>query len=238
MPVRGSVLEVGCGPGLMLAAFRSRGWKALGIERDEELAAAARSRGVEVTATPISELRDELRFDLIILFQALEHIGEPMPLLRECARRLLPGGRVIVNVPNFGSWQSHFGGCSWFHLDVPRHLVHYTPETLADTLRRVGLTVTAISYVSLEHDPYGWIETVINRITARPNTLTRFLMGIDAFGPATLLSLVLAALFSVPALFLSAMSWRWRKGALIELTAAHLDGALARHEDPVYRSHS
>src|SRR2546430_10461084 len=52
-------------------------------------------------------------------------------LLRECARRLAPGGLLIANVPNFSSWQSRFAGSKWTHLDVPRHLVHYTPQSMA-----------------------------------------------------------------------------------------------------------
>src|SRR4030088_2597355 len=71
----GSVLEVGCGPGLMLSAFRRRGWRALGIERKEKVAAAARHRlGIEIVAAPVEGLPPDSRFDLIIMFHVLEHI--------------------------------------------------------------------------------------------------------------------------------------------------------------------
>jgi len=220
-PAGGSVLEIGCGPGLMLAALHRRGWRVLGIERNDAVAETARrALGIEIVATPVEALPADARFDLIIMFQLLEHIGEPVALLRECAKRLAPGGRLVTNVPNFVSWQSRFAGANWLHLDVPRHLVHYTPETLAATLQRAGLQPADISFASLEHDPYGWVESTINRLTGHANTLTRFLMGLDPFGPTVLLSFVLGAILVTPALLLSVASWLSKRGALIEATAS------------------
>lgn len=219
-PAGGSVLEVGCGPGLMLASLQRRGWHVLGIERNEAVAETARrALGVEIVSTPVQALRADARFDLIIMFHVLEHIGEPVALLRECAKRLAPGGRLIANVPNFSSWQSRFAGSEWLHLDVPRHLVHFTPRTLTATLERAGLKPAEISFASLEHDPYGWVESTLNRLTGRPNTLHRFLMRLDPIGPAVVLSFVLGALLLPAALLLSVASWVARRGAVMEATA-------------------
>jgi len=217
----GSVLEVGCGPGLMLAQFRRRGWRALGIERNEAAAETGRRLlGVEIVATPVEELPEEARFDLIVLFHVLEHIAAPVALLEQCARRLAPGGRVIVNVPNFASWQSRFGGPRWLNLDVPRHLVHYTPETLAGTFERAGLRMESVSYASLEHDPYGWIESAISRWTGRHNTLTRYLMGLDPLSVRVALAFLLGAVMAVPAVALAGASWAAGSGAVMEAIAA------------------
>jgi 2-polyprenyl-3-methyl-5-hydroxy-6-metoxy-1,4-benzoquinol methylase len=233
-PEGASVLEVGCGPGLMLAAFKRRGWRVLGIERNEAAAEMGRTRfAVEIVSTSIEELPADLRFDLIILFQVLEHIGEPVALLNECGKRLAPGGNLIINVPNFGSWQAWFAGSKWLHLDVPRHLVHYTPQTLATTLDRAGFRLSSLSFASLEHDPYGWVESTSNLITRRPNTLTRFLMGLDRFGLGTILSILLGVVLLPFAVILSIASWVAKKGALIQATAA--SAGLAGDE---VRSHS
>ena len=216
----GSVLEIGCGPGLMLQAFHRRGWSALGIERNEAVAQTARrSPGLEIVTAPVEDLPAGRRFDLIIMFQVLEHIGEPVPLLRECARRLAPGGRLITCVPNFSSWQSQFAGPGWLHLDVPRHLIHFTPRTLAATLERSGLALAGLRFASPEHDPYGWVESTLNRLTGRANTLTRFLMGLDPFGPAVILSFVLGAALALPATLLAGASWLAGSGALMEAIA-------------------
>jgi SAM-dependent methyltransferase len=220
----GSVLEVGCGLGLMLAAFSQHGWRATGIERNAEVIARIHPMpGVEITTRAVEELPLEARFDLIVMFHVLEHIGDPVQLLRGCARRLAPGGRLIVNVPNFGSWQARFAGPKWLHLDVPRHLVHYTPKTLAATFERAGLKASEFRFVSIEHDPYGWVESASNRLTSRlagrSNTLTRFLMGIDRFGPGVALSMVIGAVLAVPAFVFSCLSWAFGSGAVMEATA-------------------
>jgi 2-polyprenyl-3-methyl-5-hydroxy-6-metoxy-1,4-benzoquinol methylase len=221
-----SVLEIGCGPGLMLEAFSRRGWRVSGIERDDAAAEAARQRaGANAVFTSIEELPPCARFDLIVIFQVLEHIGEPVDLLRECARRLARGGRVIINVPNFSSWQSRFAGSKWMHLDVPRHLVHFTPETLAATLKRAGLEVERLGFVSLEHDPYGWVESTISRLSGHQHTLTRFLMGLDPFGPRVLLACLAGAMLLVPALLLASASWLSGNGALMEIIAVQSDTA-------------
>ena len=219
-PEGASVLEVGCGPGLMLAAFRRRGWRVFGIERNEAAAETARQTlGPDTIATSLEGLPADARFDLIVLFQVLEHIGEPVALLRECARRLAPGGLLIANVPNFSSWQSRFAGSNWMHLDVPRHLVHYTPESMTYTLKCAGLTLSALGFKSFEHDPYGWVESTISRVTGRTNTLTRFLMGLDGFSPQVLFSWILGIALFPPALLLAALSWVAGSGALMEVIA-------------------
>lgn len=226
-PQGGSVLEVGCGPGLMLAAFKRRGWSVLGIERNEIASEIGRNKfGVEIVSTPIENLPGEAQFDLIIMFQVLEHIGDPVTLLKECSKRLAPNGILIINVPNFGSWQARFAGSKWLHLDVPRHLVHYTPQTLATTLACAGLNLSSVGYASLEHDPYGWVESTINLITGRPNTFTRFLMGLDRFGFWTIISIVLGAVLLPPAVILSCISWMAKRGALMEATAVRATSVL------------
>lgn len=217
----GKVLEIGCGPGLMLAAFHRNGWRVLGIERNEAVAAAARrALGLEIISAAVEELPMDAQFDLIVMFQVLEHIGGPLQLLIECAKRLAPGGRLIINVPNFSSWQSRFAGPKWLHLDVPRHVVHFTPQTLATTLERAGLRLVELRFTSMEHDPYGWVESTVNLLTGRCNTLTRFLMGLDPFGPAVLLSFVLGVVLVPPAFLLATASWLAGSGALMEAVAA------------------
>jgi SAM-dependent methyltransferase len=206
----------------MLAAFKQHGWRVSGIERNEEAAATARRvPGVELITTSIETLPANARFDLIIMFQVLEHIADPVALLRECAQRLEPGGNLIINVPNFASWQSRFAGPKWLHLDVPRHLVHFTPETLAATLERAGLKLSHIRFSSLEHDPYGWVESTISRLSRRTNRLTRSFMGLEPLGPAMLFSFVLGAILLVPGLLLACASWLAGRGALMEAVASN-----------------
>jgi len=204
----------------MLAAFRRRGWRVLGLERTQQMAEIGRrAHGLEIAAVPLEKLSKSASFDLIVLFNVLEHIDDPLSLLKECASRLAQNGLLIIVVPNFSSWQARIAGPKWFHLDVPRHLIHFTPETLRATLGRAGLKITSLGFASPEHDPYGWVESTISIITGRNNTLTRFLMGLDRFSPRTLLAFVLGALLLPAAVILAFTSWMAGRGALMEARA-------------------
>ena len=219
-PQGGTVLEIGCGSGLMLAAFRRRGWSVSGIERNADAVETAReSLGEATLVTSLQELPPHARFDLIVMFQVLEHMGKPVALLRQCAELLAPGGRIIANVPNFSSWQSQFAGSKWMHLDVPRHLIHYTPRSISETFQRAGLTVSSLSFTSLEHDPYGWVESTISMLTGHANTLNRFLVGLDPMSFRVFISFTIGAALFPFAFLLAGVSWLARRGALMEATA-------------------
>jgi 2-polyprenyl-3-methyl-5-hydroxy-6-metoxy-1,4-benzoquinol methylase len=214
----GSAFEMGCGNGLMLAMLRSRGWRVLGSERTEAAAGIGREQfGLEIVAGGLEAVAAVARFDLVILNQVLEHLDEPAAMLRKLAAMLGPGGKLIIGVPNFASWQSAFGGEGWFHLDVPRHLHHYSPASLTSLLNREGLEIEGISFVSPEHDPYGWVQSVLNRLDRRRNRLTRLLMRIDPPDPVNLAHLGLGCVVGVLAIPLSVISWIARRGALIEV---------------------
>jgi SAM-dependent methyltransferase len=169
----------------------------------------------------LDALGSSARFDLIILFQVLEHLAEPLVTLRQSADLLAPGGVMVVAVPNFSSWQARVLGRSWFHLDVPRHLHHFSPPVLAAAFETVGLKVVRTRFVSPEHDPYGWVQSALNRMGVRQNQLTRLLMGMDGekIGIASVPMLVLSGLLVVPSLMLSLVSWTAGSGAIMEMWA-------------------
>jgi len=216
----GSVLEVGCGPGFMLDVFRKNGWKVLGTERTVIASKYAREHlGLPVILGGIEQVSDESRFDLVVMFQVLEHMQQPLNTLKECARRLKPGGILLVNVPNFSSWQSEFGGALWVHLDAPRHLFHFTPRSLAGLLEVVGMEVCHVQFTSVAHDPYGWAQTIVNKFTRPFNLLTRYLMGMEKLTIKVVFSLLLCIVLMPASILLALASWVFQKGAVMEVTA-------------------
>jgi len=215
----GSALELGCGDGVMLDALRSRGWQVCGTERTEAMAVTARERyGIRMYVDPDGPQPGHDRFDLIVLFQVLEHLGDPVAALSRARALLADGGRVVVGVPNLGSWQAGFGRGGWFHLDVPRHLVHFTPASLAATAARAGLRVEAVGFISPEHDPFGWVQTILNRCAGNSNRLTLLLMGAERWRIGDILTLLGVAVIGPLALALAAMSWACGRGAVMEAT--------------------
>jgi len=217
--VPGSVFEVGCGNGLMLDMLRRLGWRVAGNERTEQSARIAREQyGVPVVVGGLDAMDPSDRFDLLLMIQVLEHLEDPMPTVKALAGLLKPGGKLIIGVPNFVSWQSVFGGNTWFHLDVPRHLHHFSLPSLVVLLGHQGLEIQSVSYASAEHDPYGWVQSALNRVDGRQNRLTRLLMRIDPPNALNLLHLAIGCVVGLVAIPLSIVSWIARRGALIEIT--------------------
>jgi SAM-dependent methyltransferase len=220
-PQPGEALEVGCGPGIMSNVLQQLGWKVTGLERTEEAAQVGRKLfGLNVLAAEVEDLPPIRQYDLIILFQVLEHMPNPVATVSECARRLKPGGRIIISVPNFASWQSHFGRAAWLHLDVPRHLFHFSGTSLGMLLKRVGLSNVSADYISVEHDPYGWVQTTLNKFVRPHNALLRYLMRLDPFTPAAAVSLVAGGILTVPAVLASFASWTMSRGAIVSVSAS------------------
>ena len=213
----GKALEIGCGDGVMLNALRARGWQVCGTERTAEMAAIARERyGIQVYVPPDGPVAGRDAFDLVILFQVLEHLPDPVATLHEARGFLTPHGRIVVGVPNLSSWQSRFGRDGWLHLDVPRHLVHFNPASLAATANRAGLRVERIRFVSPEHDPYGWIQTLLNRWCSNRNRLTLLLMGMAPWRFQDLSTLCAVAFLGPLACLLAVVSWACGAGAIME----------------------
>jgi SAM-dependent methyltransferase len=77
-------------------------------------------------------------FDAVLFNHSLEHVAEPLDDLLLALGLLRKGGIAIVASPNFESWQRRRFGTYWFHLDLPRHRSHFTPEGLERLLRRAG----------------------------------------------------------------------------------------------------
>jgi SAM-dependent methyltransferase len=218
----GIALELGCGNGMMLYSLKQMGWRVVGIERSPEVAAFERQRlGLPIFAGGLESLVPKPCFDLIILFQVLEHMPDPLTTLKQCANLLNPSGKIIIGVPNLDSWQAKYAGPDWFHLDVPRHLFHFSPTSLQNALRLANLTVADFDYISIEHDPYGWIESILNKKRITTNIITRKLMRLDGVVSGGVEVYPLAGLLLVPSLLLSLVSWMRKAGALMQVTCEH-----------------
>ena len=84
-------------------------------------------------------------YDAAIFRHSLEHTSDPSRDLATVLRALGPGGLVLVTVPNFACWQRRrFGDC-WYHLDLPRHRIHFTPRGLSAALERAGAEVGSLT---------------------------------------------------------------------------------------------
>ncbi len=136
----GRLLEVGCGAGDLLAHFAALGWDTYGVDPSTAATTAAARQGATVhTGTLQDQPWPAASFDLVIFQHSLEHIPDPVAALREASTLLAPGGQLIVDVPNWASWQRHLFGNRWVMLDLPRHLQHFSPRALIRLAERLDL---------------------------------------------------------------------------------------------------
>ncbi|MBX5492966.1 MAG: class I SAM-dependent methyltransferase [Chloroflexi bacterium] len=137
----GTVLDVGCGDGDFLAFLQRRGWKGVGTEYSPDACVLARRKGVRVIQGELREAAlppDSL--DVVTLWHVLEHLPQPLEVLQEVHRLLRGDGLLVVEVPCITSPTFRLCGESWFPLDVPRHLQHFSQQTLTRLLARAGFT--------------------------------------------------------------------------------------------------
>jgi SAM-dependent methyltransferase len=148
----GKVLDLGCGDG-RTALHLGDAFTPFGIEISRGLAEQARpgfeaSGGRLVHAPAVEGLAtfDDGYFDGAFLRAYLEHETAPLPVLRSLRDKLRPGGRVIIKVPNFASWNRHLRGGEWCGLRFPDHVNYFTPTTLRRLVEEAGLAVASFGF--------------------------------------------------------------------------------------------
>jgi SAM-dependent methyltransferase len=171
---KGSLLDFGTGKGKLGSLAKTGGWQVRAVETAPDRAAYAREvYGLEVNSEFYSSGNIfGMRFDALTLFHVLEHLPVPKPLLQHLIDdNLAPGGLVVIEVPNFRSWQSGISGNQWIHLDVPRHLSHFTPERLDGFLRELGLKPVKKGFYSLHLGVLGMVDSLLKGLGYKGNII-------------------------------------------------------------------
>lgn len=152
--LEGAMLEIGCGTGWLCALAQKFGWQAVGI--DISLSACQHARqiwGMTFICSQDSTLPFKSNsFRLVVLRHVLEHLYSPQSALAEAYRVLQKGGWIALEVPNAGSLGRQVYGAFWDSWDLPRHLHHFTPDTLKRFLERAGFQKVRV--ISAYHKPF------------------------------------------------------------------------------------
>jgi SAM-dependent methyltransferase len=171
----GQLLDIGSGDGSFVHHMARHGWDATGIDPSPaalQFAGHCRSGGRFLQGSLEDYAGSAGSLDLITMWQVLEHIGQPRQALRRCHDLLRPGGLLVASVPNIEGWSSRLTGERWWGLDVPRHLVHYSPVTLSRAVERSGLRVVRIRHRSLQYDPYALLHSSLDWVFTRRHFLS------------------------------------------------------------------
>lgn len=223
----GRLLDYGCGNGAFAQWMSRHGFEAVGLE-PFSLGAPRTAENLTLIREPLESAAPKLdRFDVITLWHVLEHVPNPVELLKSLRNLLKEDGALIISVPNFESLQSEVFRGSWFHLDPPRHLIHFDERSLTDCLARAGLKRVHETTFLPEYGGSGWVQSALNKVLPHTNYLYELVKDRGALQGMPLSSSVfhLAAslALSAPVLALSlpveAVASQLHKGAALTFAA-------------------
>ncbi|MCU0396030.1 MAG: class I SAM-dependent methyltransferase [Chitinophagaceae bacterium] len=142
---QGTLLDVGCGTGAFLHTMQAAGWQVTGLEPD----GGARTRAFQLYGLQVQEASliyrlPDAQYDVITLWHVLEHIHDLHGYWEQFARLLRPGGTLLIAVPNFTSRDASEYQQYWAAYDVPRHLYHFSPQSMQQLAAQHGFSISAI----------------------------------------------------------------------------------------------
>ena len=219
-PAPARLLDAGAGRGRFVLSALAAGYRASGIEPSQRGVLAARAIGAPVEQTAIEDAAPAPgSFDAITLWHVLEHLDEPGPALARIRTWLRPGGVLLVGVPNLASAQARVGGEHWYHLDVPRHRVHYTQAGVETLLRAQGFAPVRTYHLLAEHNPFGMWQSALSRLTTNPSYLYNLLKRNAPVRSADLAITALALPFAPVAAIAELIAALARRGGTIAVLA-------------------
>lgn len=158
-----SLLDFGAGKGLFLNFAYNLGYDVKGVETSLPRANYAKQVfGLKISTDNYHKgLIFSDKFDAIAILHVLEHLGDPKNLMQELfTSNLNLNGIAVIEVPNFDSWQSKWGSKYWMHLDIPRHINHFSPKYLKEMLKPLGFTILKEEYFSLHLGVIGMLQSI------------------------------------------------------------------------------
>lgn len=211
----GKLLDVGCGDGNFLDAAVRAGFQGAGTDIGGALE-NARAKGLDVHPS-LDDVRDRGPFDAVTMWHTLEHFTDPKDTLERVRTLIADDGTLIVAVPDAAGLQASLFRGSWFHLDVPRHLYHFSRHALESLLGRAGFTVKRWHHQELELDMFGWMQSALNAVLPKPNVLFQSLTGKPSHGGAgqVAISYALGTALAPAALAATALGTVTRRGGTL-----------------------
>jgi len=168
------LLDFGSGKGKLGSLAKEGGWEVKCVETSAQRAAYAREiYGLDVSSDFFTSGQIfGMRFNLITLFHVLEHLPEPTALLAELTQANLDrNGILLIEVPNIKSWQARLSGSRWMHLDVPRHINHFSPARLEKFMNALAFEPVRKSFFSFHLGVLGMTDTLLKLFGYKKNII-------------------------------------------------------------------
>lgn len=154
-----TLLDVGAGTGDFLLTAQKRGWKVSGVEPNRNARLRSEEKGV-ILDTSLQSLPNQ-KYGIITLWHVLEHLPDLETQIEDVVSRLTQNGTLVIAVPNFKSYDAKLYGEYWAAYDVPRHLWHFSKDSIERLFADYGMRVVKVKpmifdsfYVSLLSEKY------------------------------------------------------------------------------------
>ena len=160
--MKGEILDIGCGTGAFLNTMKTAGWGITGLEPDDT--AIKKAAELYNIQAQLPEKLFELKpstYHAITMWHVLEHVHELHAYIKQLHNLLTPQGKIFIAVPNYTSYDAGLYNEHWAAYDLPRHLYHFSPQSMQHLLAQYSLTLIAIKpmwydsfYVSMLSEKY------------------------------------------------------------------------------------
>jgi 2-polyprenyl-3-methyl-5-hydroxy-6-metoxy-1,4-benzoquinol methylase len=181
LPAQARVLDVGCAAGYFLRVLKGRGHDVHGVELSTAIAKEAVA-ALGADRVHIGTLDDAVQamdyqpasFDLITLWDVIEHVPEPQAVLRRIRELIKPEGRLLLETQNVASRWARLLGPRWHHYKHHEHLYHFTPATITRLLADCGFRVREIgSAYAGKYVSFGFLSERAGRLGTIPGLLAK-----------------------------------------------------------------
>ncbi len=142
---KGLALDIGCAAGYFLDVLKRDLWQTEGIELEEKMYQSLIKQGYKVSNQPLEDFVPSDQYDLITMFDVIEHLPELQADFAKLADMLSANGILVLATPNIDSFQSKVFGDRWFQFKPIEHLYYFSPRTLKHLAQKHGLYIESIN---------------------------------------------------------------------------------------------
>jgi len=136
------LLDIGCGTGTFLSIAQEKGWRVSGTELSPQGREISRQRiGKENVHSNLELFDADATFDIITMWDVIEHIPTPLNELQKIKNLLKPNGLFALTTPNTKAWNKKFFHKKWRYFIAPEHIVYFNLQNLSTTLEQLGFEI-------------------------------------------------------------------------------------------------
>jgi len=154
-------LDIGCSTGFVVEEAQNRGWDAYGIDLNPSAIEFGKKRGLTLNNISLKELNQDDVFDVVSLFDVLEHVVNPKEILEQALMHLKEDGIIFIYVPNYDSASRILMGKEAHFIWPTHHLTYFNPKTITFLLESLGMKIELLTTEGLDIVDYIWHQKEI-----------------------------------------------------------------------------